>query len=91
MFIPKITNSQTLRKRILRLSNFQIPQFVNAEKIIIETENSRKIKIAVISMNRKKRKLPKIFIPEITNVQNLRKRILRMLNFQILEISKFRF
>ena len=39
----------------------------NAEKIISETENSRKMKIAEISISRKKIKLQNMFIPEITN------------------------
>ena len=39
----------------------------NAQKIITETENSQKMKIAEISISRKKIKLPKIFIPEVTN------------------------
>ena len=54
----------------------------NAEKAITETENSRKMKIAEISISRKKRKLPKMYIPEITNSQNLKKRILKLPNLQ---------
>ena len=37
----------------------------NAEKIFTKTENSRKTKIAEISISRKRIKLPKMFIPEI--------------------------
>ena len=44
----------------------------NAEKIITETENSRKMKIAEISISQKKIKLPKMFLPEITNSRNLK-------------------
>ena len=43
------------------------------------------MKIVEISIARKKIKLPKMFIPEITNSRNLKKRILQLSSFQIPE------
>ena len=52
----------------------------NAEKIITETENSQEIKTAAILISRKKKKLPKMFIFEITN-SGLKKWILKLPKF----------
>ena len=57
----------------------------NAKKIINEIENSQKMKIVEIPIFRKEIKLPKIFILEIKNSQNIKKRILKLSNFRIPE------
>ena len=67
-----------------------LPNFQYAEKIITDTENSRKMKIAEISISRKKIKLPKKFIPpEISKLANSQiQENHKRPNFQIPENSK---
>ena len=71
----------TSSRRKIDIEHFDNRPCQNAEKIITETENPRKIIIVKISIAQKKVKLRKMLIPEITNSPNLKKT-----NFEIAEI-----